>query len=33
MDARRARVTKRCTNCLLPDTYPDVTFDSEGVRG
>ena len=24
-------MSKRCTSCLLPDTYPDVTFDSEGV--
>lgn len=24
-------MTKRCTRCLLPDTYPDVIFDGEGV--
>lgn len=24
-------MTTRCTRCLLPDTYPGVTFDSEGV--
>jgi len=24
-------VTRRCARCLLPDTYPDVTFDDEGV--
>ncbi|MFA5074107.1 MAG: N-acetyl sugar amidotransferase [Nitrospirota bacterium] len=21
----------RCTRCILPDTYPDIVFDSEGV--
>ena len=31
MDVRRARVSKRCASCLLPDTYPDVTFNGEGV--
>ena len=24
-------MTTRCTRCLLPSTYPDVTFNSEGV--
>lgn len=24
-------MTTRCTRCLLPDTYPDVTFDDDGV--
>ena len=22
---------KRCTRCLLPDTYPDITFNNDGI--
>ncbi len=28
---RRAQPVARCTRCLLPDSYPGVTFDAEGV--
>ena len=28
---RGAPVTLRCARCLLPDAYPDVSFDGEGV--
>lgn len=24
-------MTNRCTRCLLPDTYPDISFDQNGV--
>ena len=24
-------MTTRCTRCLMPSTYPNITFDSDGV--
>ncbi len=26
-----AKVAKRCTRCVLPDTYPGLSYDAEGV--
>src|SRR4030042_131921 len=35
MDRRQAEGTesyhRRCTRCLLPETFPDITFDEDGV--
>jgi len=28
---RRRKVTKRCTRCVLPDTYPGITFNQSGI--
>lgn len=30
---RRRLFTKRCTRCVMPEKYPDISFNSEGVCG
>lgn len=31
LEYRRREMLKRCSKCILPETYPDITFDEKGV--